>query len=123
MIRFNEAIDQMLAESVGQFAARTERLRDMFAGILAHDLRSPVGAIMASTYLILRDEHLSPTSLRAGANLQRSAERVKTMIDDFSFIRARVWAISCQSIRHSKTLAAFVETRSTRFNPPARALK
>ncbi|MDR5806399.1 HAMP domain-containing sensor histidine kinase [Caballeronia sp. LZ001] len=91
MIRFNEAIDQMLAESVGQFAARTERLRDMFAGILAHDLRSPVGAIMASTYSILRDEHLSPTSLRAGANLQRSAERVKTMIDDlFVYTRTRL---------------------------------
>jgi signal transduction histidine kinase len=91
MIRFNEAIDQMLAESVGQFAARTERLRDLFAGILAHDLRSPVGAIMASTHVILRDEHLSATSLRAGANLQRSAERVKTMIDDlFIYTRTRL---------------------------------
>jgi signal transduction histidine kinase len=91
MIRFNEAIDQMLAESVNQFAKRTERIRDLFAGVLAHDLRSPVGAILHSAYVLLRDENLSPTSMRAGANIQRSADRVKIMIDDlFVFTRTRL---------------------------------
>lgn len=91
MIRFNEAIDQMLAESVDQFAKRTERIRDLFAGVLAHDLRSPVGAILHSAYVLLRDDNLSPTSMRAGANIQRSADRVKVMIDDlFVFTRTRL---------------------------------
>ncbi|TGP44894.1 sensor histidine kinase [bacterium M00.F.Ca.ET.228.01.1.1] len=91
MIRFNEAIDQMLAESVDQFAKRTERIRDLFAGVLAHDLRSPVGAILHSAYVLLRDETLSPTSMRAGANIQRSADRMKVMIDDlFVFTRTRL---------------------------------
>ncbi|WOD14361.1 sensor histidine kinase [Paraburkholderia kirstenboschensis] len=91
MIRFNEAIDQMLAESVRQFAKRTERVRDLFAGVLAHDMRSPVGAISHSAHVLLRDENLSSSSMRAGASIQRSAERVKVMIDDlFIFTRTRL---------------------------------
>lgn len=91
MIRFNESIDQMLAESVQQFAKRVEHTRDLFAGVLAHDLRSPVTAIVNSTHVLLRDENLSATSIRAGANLHRSAERMKVMIDDlFVFTRTRL---------------------------------
>ncbi|PXW26412.1 sensor histidine kinase [Paraburkholderia caballeronis] len=91
MIRFNEALDQMVTESVSQFAQRTERIRDLFAGVLAHDLRSPVGAILNSAYVLLHDQNLSPTSIRAGASLQRSAERLKSLIDDlFVFARARL---------------------------------
>lgn len=91
MIRFNEAVDQMVAASVCQFAQRTERIRDLFAGVLAHDLRSPVSAIMNSARVILQDKNLSPISLRAGASLQRSAERVKVLIDDlFVFTRTRL---------------------------------
>ncbi|MBN3858284.1 HAMP domain-containing histidine kinase [Paraburkholderia sp. Ac-20340] len=91
MIRFNEAIDQMVAESVRQFAQRTERIRDLFAGVLAHDMRSPVGAILNSAQVVLRDENLAPLSLRATTNLQRSAERLKLLIDDlFVFTRVRL---------------------------------
>ena len=91
MIRFNEAIDQMVAESVPEFSSITDRIRDLFTGVLAHDLRSPVGAILNSARVIMADQNLSPTSLRAGANLQRSRERVKVLIDDlFVFTRTRL---------------------------------
>ncbi|MFM0625704.1 RsbRD N-terminal domain-containing protein [Paraburkholderia xenovorans] len=58
MIRFNEAIDQVLAESVRHDAYRTERIRDLFAGVLAHDLRSPLGAILNSGGVLLHDDNL-----------------------------------------------------------------
>jgi hypothetical protein len=39
----------------------------------------------------MADDNLSPTSRRAGANIQRSADRVKVMIDDlFAFTRTRL---------------------------------
>lgn len=41
MTRFNEAIDQALAESVRAYARRIEHGRDLFMAVLAHDLRSP----------------------------------------------------------------------------------
>ncbi|MCO5397631.1 sensor histidine kinase [Ralstonia soli] len=91
MIRFNEAVDQMIAESVRQHAHRTERIRDLFAGVLAHDLRSPLGAILASQELLLRDEGLSSRSVRAVESTQRSAMQMKRMIDDLRvFTRTRL---------------------------------
>ena len=91
MTRFNEAIDQMLAESVRQHAQQTERMRDLFAGVLAHDLRSPLSAILASAETLLRDDGLSSRSVRAVAFVQRGAMRVQQMIDDLLiFTRTRL---------------------------------
>ena len=91
MIRFNEAIDQVLAESVRHYAQRTERIRDLFAGVLAHDLRSPLGAILNSSEVLLRDEGLSRASIRALAFVQRGAMRMRQMIDDLLiFTRTRI---------------------------------
>lgn len=91
MIRFNEAIDQVLAESVRHYAYRTERIRDLFAGVLAHDLRSPLGAILNAAEVLLRDESLPSASVRAVAFVQRGATRMKQMIDDLLiFTRSRL---------------------------------
>ncbi|WP_233860335.1 sensor histidine kinase [Paraburkholderia sp. HD33-4] len=91
MIRFNEAVDQMLAESVRQYAQRTERIRDLFAGVLAHDLRSPLSAILNSAEVVLHDDGLSSSSARAAAIAQRGAVRMQRMIEDLLvFARARL---------------------------------
>lgn len=91
LVRFNEAIDQGLTEAVRQFTQRTERTRDLFAGVLAHDLRSPLGVLANAAAVLLHDENLSPASLRATAHLQRSTTRMRSMIDDlYVFARARL---------------------------------
>lgn len=91
LIRFNEAIDQMLVESVRQYAQRTERIRDLLAGVLAHDLRSPLGAILNSAEVIRHDRGLSSPAVRAVAIAQRGAVRMKRMIDDLLvFSRTRL---------------------------------
>lgn len=46
--RFNEAIDQALAESVARYSDDVARSRDTFIAILGHDLRSPLQAMSAS---------------------------------------------------------------------------
>jgi hypothetical protein len=43
MIRFNEAIDEALAESTAAYAEQVGRSRDIFLAILGHDLRSTSG--------------------------------------------------------------------------------
>ncbi|MFY1889113.1 sensor histidine kinase [Achromobacter xylosoxidans] len=94
MIRFNEAIDQGLTESVRQFSERTERIRDLFAGVLAHDLRSPLGVLLNSAEILSRDRNLSPASIRATSYVQRSAVRMKWMIDDLLvFARTRLGSV------------------------------
>ncbi|MBV8627562.1 MAG: HAMP domain-containing histidine kinase [Paraburkholderia sp.] len=91
MIRFNEGIDEVLAESVRHYVMRTERIRDLFAGVLAHDLRSPLGAILNSSEVLLHDEGLSSAGMRALAFVQRGAMRMRQMIDDLLiFTRTRL---------------------------------
>ncbi|HDR8964594.1 TPA: sensor histidine kinase [Burkholderia vietnamiensis] len=91
MIRFNEAIDQVLAESVRHYATHTERGRDLFTAVLAHDLRSPLGAILNASQTLHYDVALSPVSVRSAASVQRSAMRMKQMVDDLLvFTRTRL---------------------------------
>jgi len=81
MTRFNEAIDQALLESVDFFSKETERARNLFLGVLGHDLRNPLETIHATANLLgaLRtDEVVS----QAAARLIRSGARMKNMLDD-----------------------------------------
>jgi signal transduction histidine kinase len=53
LIRFNEAIDQELTESICFYSKKLEHSRDLFLGILSHDLRNPLGAARMSAVLAL----------------------------------------------------------------------
>jgi signal transduction histidine kinase len=50
--RFNESIDQALAESVATYSAQLTRSRDTFLAILGHDLRSPLGALAGALHVL-----------------------------------------------------------------------
>jgi signal transduction histidine kinase len=45
VMRFNEGIDQALAESMASYSHHVGYSRDTFLAILGHDLRSPLGAL------------------------------------------------------------------------------
>lgn len=45
MLRFNEAIDQLVAASVSAFSERVERSRSIFLGMIGHDMRQPLQTI------------------------------------------------------------------------------
>lgn len=50
--RFNEAINQAIAESVGHFHAQMEKTRNLLLGMLGHDMRTPHNAIVTkASYL------------------------------------------------------------------------
>jgi len=49
--RFNEAIDEAIAESVSHYSGEVERWRNIFLGVLGHDLRSPLSAILMTSEL------------------------------------------------------------------------
>lgn len=48
MVRFNEAIDQAVAESLAEFSSEVESWRQIFLGTLGHDLRGPLAAVVFS---------------------------------------------------------------------------
>ncbi|MEA9979931.1 sensor histidine kinase, partial [Pseudomonas sp. CCC3.2] len=63
MIRFNEAIDEALAESTAAYAEQVGRSRDIFLAILGHDLRAPLQAVSMSTELLIRKVGLDDAAL------------------------------------------------------------
>ena len=81
VIRFNEAIDQALAESIGFFSEQVERARNLLLGMLGHDMRNPLNTIqMTASYL---------AALNAGAEVSEAASRLirsgasmKALLDD-----------------------------------------
>lgn len=116
LIRFNEAIDQALNESVQQYTKRVELARDLFAGVLAHDLRAPMAVIHYAAEILLRDDTISPTGMRASATVQRSVLRMRAMIDDLLiFTRARLGEIQATNLMplsmHTLCSAALEEAR------------
>ncbi len=45
LTRSNEAIDQAVTESVAHYTKTINDSRNLFLGVLGHDLRNPIGAV------------------------------------------------------------------------------
>lgn len=80
--RFNEAIDEVLTESMTRYAAKTDLYRDQFIGILGHDLRSPLSAITAGAALLAASANDDHRQARVAARILNSAQRMGRMIGD-----------------------------------------
>ena len=79
--RFNEAIDEAIAESVTYYAAEVERWRNIFLGVLGHDLRSPLTAILLSSEMIARMTADAPIAA-AAQRLINSGMRMRELLDN-----------------------------------------
>lgn len=53
LIRFNEAIDQAVAESLAEFSSTVEQWRSVFIGALGHDLKGPLSAVLCTAEMLL----------------------------------------------------------------------
>jgi signal transduction histidine kinase len=91
LTRFNEAIDQLLAESIARYTQDVDQSKDLFLGVLGHDLRNPLGAIMASASAIMTQEGSDGPHVRTATRILRSGQRMVGMIDDLvDFTRTRL---------------------------------
>jgi signal transduction histidine kinase len=91
MIRFNEAIDEALAESTAAYAEQVSRSRDIFLAILGHDLRAPLQAVSMSTELLLRKAKLEGDALTCAVNIKHGARHMAAMVGDLlELVRSRL---------------------------------
>lgn len=81
MIRFNEAIDQAIVESVAAFTAQTDRARNFFLGMLGHDMRSPLSTIQLSAGYLAKLDAGDDVST-ATSRIVRSSRRMQSLLDD-----------------------------------------
>ena len=90
MARFNEGIDQALAESVTTFSKELTGARDTFLAILGHDLRTPLGAI-SNVLPILAQSQDAAQREKALATGRRSVSAMAAMIRDLlEYTRTRL---------------------------------
>ena len=80
--RFNEGIDQALAESVKQYATGVAKSRDLFLGVLGHDLRGPLSTIDSSTALLDMLQASEDIKQQARDRIRRSSKRMSGLIND-----------------------------------------
>jgi len=80
--RFNEAIDQALAESVLTYSETADRTRDTFLAILGHDLRSPLSTMSMAGSYFSRLASSTDATCAMGARVSRSAANMSAMIND-----------------------------------------
>jgi signal transduction histidine kinase len=125
VIRFNEAIDQALAESIDFFSEQVERSRNLLLGMLGHDMRNPLNTIqMTASYL---------AALNAGADVSEAAFRLirsgacmKALLDDLvDFNRTKLGSGINITLANLDLATAFADELGTAAwsasRPPVRA--
>ena len=91
LIRFNEAIDQSLAESVYEFNQNVENAKELFLAMLGHDLRNPLSAIYSSAKFMLETGELHEPHLTLTSRVAQGAQRMSSMVGDLlDFTRGRL---------------------------------
>ena len=91
LTRFNEAIDQALAESITRYTQDLDNSKEMFLAILGHDLRTPLGSVMMSAEFMLDTGELVEPHLELAKRISRSAKRMNQMVGALlDFTRSRL---------------------------------
>jgi signal transduction histidine kinase len=82
MVRFNEAIDQALAESIITFSSRADQTRELFLAILGHDLRAPLATLTLAGDMLKMETAGREKLGQIGERVRRSSRMMAIMIDD-----------------------------------------
>ena len=122
LTRFNEAIDQSIAESVGRYTRQTGTAAELFIGILGHDIRNPLGTIIFSTEVLVRTGQLT---VKAAAPITNAAVRIKGIIEQVvDFTRAQADGVMpVQRVPGNLAEQLAKVMRETQVRHPARSLR
>lgn len=90
-MRFHEAIDQALTESIASYSMKIKESQDVFLGILGHDLRTPLGAILLGAEVLLRSEELDSRHTKIASRIYSSVNRAEKIVENLlDFTRSRL---------------------------------
>ena len=82
MLRFNEAIDQALAESIVTYSAKSDQTREMFLAILGHDLRSPLATLSLAGEMLKVEAAGREKLGQIGERVRRSSRMMAILVND-----------------------------------------
>lgn len=80
--RFNEGIDQAMTESISHYTKQIDHSRNLFLGILGHDLRNPIGAASMSAQLMIKLGAIDAKHTMLAAQIINSTARASQILTD-----------------------------------------
>lgn len=95
--RFNEAIDQAVAESVAHYTKTINNLRNLFLGVLGHDLRNPLSAASMGARWIERSD---VKQAQVVSGFIKSTDRAIRILDDLLDLARSTFGTESPSRRH-----------------------
>jgi signal transduction histidine kinase len=82
MVRFNEAVDQALSESVARYEQLVKQSQNMFLAILGHDLRNPLGTLVSGASFVMQANDIPPKYILVATRMFSSAKRMSKLVND-----------------------------------------
>jgi signal transduction histidine kinase len=82
LIRFNEAIDQAITESVAEYTSIINDSRNLFLGVLGHDLRNPIGAASMAGETLKRLASPDSRQLALASHVVEATQRAVRILND-----------------------------------------
>jgi signal transduction histidine kinase len=82
VIRFNEAIDQALAESVGRYARAVKKSQNLFLSILGHDLCDPLEHTIMGASLIMSTTYIASKHHEIAAQIFNNGQRMQKVVNN-----------------------------------------
>ena len=82
LIRFNEAIDQVMTESVTRFTNKLNHSGDLFLGTLIHDFRNPLAAVYNCAAVLLLRGPLDDKQAQLVSQIETSSARINQLVSD-----------------------------------------
>jgi len=86
LTRFNEGIDQALTESIARHTALIERSRELFLGMLGHDMRTPLSVLFMSAQILRGSKNLTEDQTAVVLRMLRSGSRLKGLVSDLFYM-------------------------------------
>lgn len=125
IMRFNEAVDQAVAESVARYQQLVNKSQNMFLAILGHDLRNPLGALVMGSNAIMQALDIPPRYVQIATRMFRSADRMNRLVHDLiDFTRTHLGgSIPIKTVRGDLSVVCEQVTSELRTAHPGRLIE
>jgi signal transduction histidine kinase len=123
LIRFNEAIDQAVAESLARYSSEINEARERFLAILGHDLRNPLGAIATSAKFLLETDASPDEQAELVRGIDKASHRMSVLVNDMLDLALNQLGEAVPITRTPSNLAAIISdvvAEVSAFYPRAR---
>jgi signal transduction histidine kinase len=82
LLRFNEAIDQVMAESLSRFSDKVNRSGSLFIGTLVHDFRDPIAVVHNSAQALVMRGNLDAGQVELVSQIETATSGIGRLVSN-----------------------------------------